>query len=60
MYSRSGPSTLAVGRVEPLVVPAAELAVISHHGPLTDVDITYGKLGDYTTRHETGWFRRAG
>jgi DNA-binding transcriptional MerR regulator len=42
----------AVGRVEPFVVPAAELAVISHHGPLTDVDLTYGKLGDYATRHE--------
>ena len=27
-----------IGRVTSLVIPAAELAVISHHGSLTDVD----------------------
>ncbi|WP_019927175.1 MerR family transcriptional regulator [Nocardia sp. BMG111209] len=42
----------AVGRVESFLVPAAELAVITHHGPLADVDLTYGELGAYTTRHE--------
>jgi DNA-binding transcriptional MerR regulator len=42
----------SVGRVEPLVVPAAELAVMSHHGSLDDIDLTYGELGSYTTRHE--------
>ena len=41
-----------IGRVEPFLVPAAELAVITHHGPLDDVDLTYGELGAYTTRHE--------
>jgi DNA-binding transcriptional MerR regulator len=42
----------AVGRVEPLVVPAAELAVVTHRGALSDVDLTYGQLGAYVTRHE--------
>ncbi|QIQ01886.1 MerR family transcriptional regulator [Streptomyces liangshanensis] len=41
-----------IGRVEPLLVPAAELAVITHHGPLDDADLTYGELGAYTVRHE--------
>ena len=41
-----------VGRVEAFTVPPAELAVITHHGPLDDVDVTYGVLGAYTTRHE--------
>jgi len=40
----------AVGRVAPYVVPAAELAVVTHHG--SDVDLTYAELGSYTTRHE--------
>ncbi|MBR7831813.1 MerR family transcriptional regulator [Actinospica durhamensis] len=42
----------AIGRVGSLVVPGAELAVITHHGPLADVDLTYGVLGAYTARHE--------
>jgi effector-binding domain-containing protein len=41
-----------VGRVEPIVVPGAELAVVSHHGSLADIDVTYGALGSYATRHE--------
>lgn len=41
-----------VGRVQPLVVPAAELAVMRHDGPLDDIDITYGELGGYVMRHE--------
>lgn len=41
-----------IGRVQALAVPAAELAIITHYGPLTDVDVTYGELGAYTTRHE--------
>ncbi len=36
----------------PFVVPAAELAVVSPHGSLADVDLTYGELGAYTTGHE--------
>ena len=41
-----------VGRVAPIVVPAAELAVVTHHGSLDDADITYGALGSYVLRHE--------
>jgi DNA-binding transcriptional MerR regulator/effector-binding domain-containing protein len=45
-------SLRAVGRVTPVTVPAAELAVITHYGSLTDLDLTYAELGSYTTRHE--------
>jgi DNA-binding transcriptional MerR regulator/effector-binding domain-containing protein len=38
-----------VGRVSPLVVPAAELAVTVHNGPHTDIDVTYGALGAYVS-----------
>jgi DNA-binding transcriptional MerR regulator len=41
-----------IGRVMPLVVPAAELAVISHYGSLADADLSYAKLGSYATTHE--------
>ena len=41
-----------VGRLTPFTVPPAELAVIRQHGSLADVDLTYGKLGSYATRHE--------
>jgi DNA-binding transcriptional MerR regulator len=41
-----------VGRLVSLVVPAAELAVMVHHGPHADIDITYGALGTYVTEHE--------
>jgi len=40
------------GRVMALVVPAAELAIVAHHGSLDDVDLTYGELGSYVTSHE--------
>ena len=42
----------AIGRVTPVTVPAAELAVISHRGSLGDVDLSYATLGSYATRHE--------
>ena len=42
----------AVGRVEPLAVPQAELAVMTHHGSLADGDLTYGELGAHVMRHE--------
>jgi DNA-binding transcriptional MerR regulator/effector-binding domain-containing protein len=42
----------AIGRIEPFEVPAAELAIITHRGPLDDIDLTYAELGTYTTRHE--------
>jgi len=42
----------AIGRVTPVVVPAAELAIISHRGSLSDADLSYATLGSYATRHE--------
>ena len=42
----------AIGRVAPVVIPAAELAIISHHGSLADVDLSYAKLGSYAGTHE--------
>jgi DNA-binding transcriptional MerR regulator/effector-binding domain-containing protein len=41
-----------IGRVAPLVVPAAELAIIGHYGSLADADLSYAKLGSYATTHE--------
>jgi DNA-binding transcriptional MerR regulator/effector-binding domain-containing protein len=41
-----------VGRVTPAVIPAAELAIICHHGPLADADLSYAKLGSYATTRE--------
>jgi DNA-binding transcriptional MerR regulator len=40
-----------LGRVEPLVVPAAELAIIVHPGSLIDVDRAYGALAAYVASH---------
>ncbi|MER6071548.1 MerR family transcriptional regulator [Streptomyces sp. NPDC001817] len=40
-----------VGRVEPLEVPPAELAVIEHCGPPSEVDRAYGTLAAYVARH---------
>jgi DNA-binding transcriptional MerR regulator/effector-binding domain-containing protein len=45
-------SVRAIGRVTPVVVPAAELAIISHPGSLSDADLSYATLGSYATRHE--------
>jgi DNA-binding transcriptional MerR regulator len=42
----------SIGRVVPFTVPPAELAVLTHLGPLDEVDITYGELGAYATTHE--------
>jgi DNA-binding transcriptional MerR regulator len=40
-----------VGRVEPLVVPAAELAIIVHNGPHDGIDRAYGALATHVTEH---------
>lgn len=42
----------STGRVTSFDVPAAELAIMEHQGPLGDLDLTYAELGSYTTRHE--------
>jgi DNA-binding transcriptional MerR regulator len=39
------------GRVRPLTVPAAELAVTVHRGEHDDIDVTYGLLGTYVAGH---------
>jgi DNA-binding transcriptional MerR regulator len=41
----------AIGRVEPVVLPAVELAVTTHFGDHDDIAITYGALGTYVTNH---------
>jgi DNA-binding transcriptional MerR regulator len=40
-----------LGRVEPLHVPPAELAVIEHCGPPSEIDRAYGALATYVSRH---------
>jgi DNA-binding transcriptional MerR regulator/effector-binding domain-containing protein len=46
-----GGAVREMGRVASLVVPAAELAVITHAGPPDDVDRAYGTLAAYVTNH---------
>jgi DNA-binding transcriptional MerR regulator/effector-binding domain-containing protein len=52
----NGQSTAAreIGRVRRITIPATELAVARHDGPLTGIDLTYGELGAYVMRHEIG------
>ncbi|MEV5721606.1 MerR family transcriptional regulator [Amycolatopsis mediterranei] len=40
-----------LGRVSAQIVPAAELAVMTHCGPPTDVDRTYAALAAHVARH---------
>jgi DNA-binding transcriptional MerR regulator/effector-binding domain-containing protein len=48
-------STLqSVGRVAPLVVPTAEVAVTVHEGSFATLDDTYGALGVYVSEHTLG------
>lgn len=39
------------GRVRPVDLPAAELAVVVHSGPHDDIDVTYGRLGAWVVDH---------
>ncbi|MFE2583828.1 MerR family transcriptional regulator [Streptomyces sp. NPDC059378] len=39
------------GRVRPVELPAAELAVVVHPGPHDDIDVTYGRLGAWVVDH---------
>ena len=43
-----------VGRVSPMVVPAAEVAVAVHDGALANLNDTYGALGVYISTHALG------
>ena len=42
----------AIGHVERFTVPAAELAIMAHHGSLASADLTYGRLATHVIRHE--------
>jgi DNA-binding transcriptional MerR regulator len=39
-------------RVTSVMIPAAELAIISHRGSLAGADLSYAKLGSYAITHE--------
>ncbi|HEY2267250.1 MAG TPA: MerR family transcriptional regulator [Streptosporangiaceae bacterium] len=41
----------SLGRVTALDVPAAELATVVHQGPHVGIDLAYGTLAAYVTRH---------
>jgi DNA-binding transcriptional MerR regulator len=43
-----------VGRVQPTVIPAAELAFVTHHGPIDGIDLAYGAIAEHIARHELG------
>jgi len=53
-YVPVGTHVAATGRTRLLRIPAAELAVAVHRGPLADLDQTYGALGTYVAEHEIG------
>jgi DNA-binding transcriptional MerR regulator/effector-binding domain-containing protein len=40
-----------IGLVEPIVVPAAEVAVTVHQGAMADIDLAYAELGRYLAGH---------
>jgi DNA-binding transcriptional MerR regulator/effector-binding domain-containing protein len=46
-----------LGRIKPLVIPAAEVAVTTHYGSHADIDLAYAQLGSYIAEHElaVGW-----
>ncbi|HET6985118.1 MAG TPA: MerR family transcriptional regulator [Kribbella sp.] len=39
------------GRVQPVELPAVELAATIHHGPHDDIDVTYGRLATWAVDH---------
>jgi DNA-binding transcriptional MerR regulator len=41
----------AIGRVHPVALPAAELAVVTHAGDHDTIDVTYGELGRWVVDH---------
>ena len=52
MFIPTDETVTPVGRVVPLTVPRAELAVALNHGSPSDIDLTYGELGAYVMKHE--------
>ena len=43
-----------VGRVHPTVIPAAELAFVTHQGSVDGLDLAYGALAGHVARNELG------
>ena len=43
-----------VGRVRFTVIPAAELAIVTHHGTVDGLDLAYGALAAHVARNELG------
>ena len=41
-----------LGLVQPILVPAAEVAVTIHHGAMADIDLSYAELGSYIASQE--------
>ena len=41
----------SLGRVHPVTLPAAEVAVVVHAGSHDDIDVTYGELGTWVAGH---------
>jgi len=44
-------SARPIGRMVPLVIPAVELATLVHNGSHDNIDLAYGALATYVTRH---------
>jgi effector-binding domain-containing protein len=42
------------GRIRGLVIPAADVAVVTHHGTHDGIDRSYGALGTYVAERLTG------
>lgn len=46
-----------VGRIKPLIIPAAEVTVTTYQGSHADIDLAYAHLGSFVAEHElsVGW-----
>jgi DNA-binding transcriptional MerR regulator/effector-binding domain-containing protein len=46
-----------MGRIRPLIIPAAEVAVTEYQGPHADIDLAYAHLGSFVAEQElaVGW-----
>jgi DNA-binding transcriptional MerR regulator len=51
VYLPIAAATTGAGRIHRVEIPAAELAITTHHGPMTDIDLAYADLGSYLTEH---------
>lgn len=51
VFMPCGEPLRAIGRVVPRTIPSVELATIVHEGPHANIDLAYGALATYVTRH---------